>query len=200
MAGFSMADYRRQQQNTGPSTYTPAPKKPTSDIGNAFWINPYGKILDIGHGKHITSMTQAPEKFGLTLDEIKDAHAKHNEPMGIEGKAREDLIKDAMQRGFIHIRLYPNKFWAVNLWQMNPKAKKALSVWAEEAMKHPSAGKNMQVRIYSLKSDSVVAMTSIQDVYYGMQESIEGFEPQLVESVEDFDTLRHSTFREFLVG
>lgn len=201
MAGFTMADYRRQMQNTPPrQAPQPRPTAKRADVGNAFWINPYGKILDIGHGKHITSMTQAPEKFGLSLDDIKSAHAKHGEPMGIEGKAREELIQDAMRRGFMHIRLYPGKFWAVNVWDANRKTKKALSTWAEKAMDHPGAGKHMPVRITSIK-DGQTTRSTVQDLYYGMDENIEGYEPMFVESVDDFDELHNApTFKEFLIS
>lgn len=202
MAGFTMADFRRQQaaQSANSSPVNRNKPVPTnkSNVGNAFWVNPYGEILDIGHGKHITSITQAPEKFGFTLDEIKDAHEKYGEPMGIEGKAREDLIKDAMQRGFIHIRLYPNKFWAVNAWRFHKKIKQALSKWAEKAMNHPGAGKNMPVRLYSLEKNEIVGQTTMQNLYYGMDESMTDFIPRFVESIEEFQDYKEETLPTFL--
>ena len=143
-------------------------------------------------------MTQAPEKFGFTLDEIKAAHEKYGEPMGIEGKAREDLIKDAMQRGFIHIRLYPNKFWSVNAWRFHKKIKQALSKWAEKAMNHPGAGKNMPVRLYSLEKNEIVGQTTMQNLYYGMDESMTDFIPRFVESIEEFQDYKEETLPTFL--
>lgn len=206
MAGFTMADFRKQQAANAARPTAPQRKPaPTGggDVGNAFWINPYGEILDIGGAKHINSIIQSPEKFGFSKEEIQQMHQTHNEPVGIEGKAREEMIKDAMQRGFIHIRLYPNKFWAVNAWRFHKKAKQALSKWAEKAMNHPGAGKNMAVRLYSLEKDAIVGQTTMQNLYYGMDESMEDFVPRFVESVEEFQNYQEEippTFKQYIAA
>ncbi len=48
-------------------------------------------------GTHVGDLIKNPEKFGLTSDEIKDAYNRYDEPMGHEGRARDELLLKALE-------------------------------------------------------------------------------------------------------
>jgi len=113
----------------------------------AFFISPYGKLVETGARKHINMVIDYPEKFGLTKEYINDIYQKYGEKMGIEGKARNDILTLLIKQGWIRIRLYPNKFWTVNVPRMNRKVKDYLHDWASKMIDKFSADKFMPVRI-----------------------------------------------------
>ena len=171
----------------------------------AYWINPYGQIIDIGAGKHINQVTDAPEKFGVTREYLEAKFKEYGEPWGSEGKAREEIIKEIMKKGFIRIRLYPNKFWSIQTWDFNSRTRKALEKWAEQAMNTPKAGKYMPVKLVSFAGQWQNSDLDISDVYYGkLSEGVveefdfdDDFEPCYVDSINEFKTIK-ITFREIL--
>lgn len=165
--------------------------------GAAYWINPTGKILNVGGTKHIDQIIKAPEKFGFTFKDIEELHEKYGERIGMEGKAREELIKEAMRKDFIRIRLYPNVQWSVNLWRLTSNAEKALMIWAKEASKNRMAGPHMPVKILEFKTQKSISTTP-KKLMAGVLEGLEGYEPIFVNSVYDFETLKIINFKEFL--
>ena len=155
---------------------------------DAYFVNPYGKIAPLENPRHINEIIQKPEKFGYTKEHIQDIYAKHNERYGQEGKAREEIIHDLLSKGFAHIRLYKN-FWAVNVNHYDDKTKSALSTWAGDVLNHPKVGRHATARIYSLHKNEIVASPTVQDLYYGVKEEMENYNPILVESCNDFEDL-----------
>ena len=71
----------------------------------AFWISPDGEITPVGRN-HISEVISNPAKFGMTREEIKRAYEHHDERLGLEGMAREEIIKTLIGRGWIRIRDY----------------------------------------------------------------------------------------------
>ena len=53
----------------------------------AFFISPGGEIVPVPIN-HISKVITSPELFNLTKEEIEAAYKKFNEPLGLEGKAR----------------------------------------------------------------------------------------------------------------
>jgi hypothetical protein len=86
---------------------------PRSD---AYWISPSGTIL-ASAGIHIEDIWNNPEKFGFSQEHITALHAKHGEQRGQEGEAREELMLDAMKRGWIRLRkrTRPAAYWIAQL-------------------------------------------------------------------------------------
>lgn len=79
-----------------------------------YWY--YNKqIFEVTTSKHIDWIIKYPEKFGLTEQDIKSIYDKHNEKIGFEGKAREELIRMAISKGWIRIRHYvrPHDYWSI---------------------------------------------------------------------------------------
>ena len=170
----------------------------------AYWINPYGQIINIGAGKHITQVTDAPEKFGVTREYLEAKFKEYGEPWGSEGKAREEIIKEIMKKGFIRIRLYHNLYWSIQTWDFSSRTRKALEKWAEEAIKEPRAGKYMPVKLVSFGDKWQKSDLDISDVYYGkLSESVveefdfSDYEPCFVDSINEFKTIK-LTFTETL--
>ena len=113
----------------------------------AFWITTNGEILDIGLGTHIGFVIQNPEIFNLTKGEIVSAYHGHGELLGVEGRARYEIIMKLLANGFIRIRLYPNKYWSIsaNIW--DSRTKKILSHWAKIAKEIKNSGRYMDIVI-----------------------------------------------------
>lgn len=96
----------------------------------AFFISPLGKVLYVGQN-HINAIISNPDKFDLTLDEIKKIYEKYDEKLGVEGKAREEILKQIVMDGWIRIRRYPNKFWSINTYMLRKRQKNFLYKFAK---------------------------------------------------------------------
>lgn len=97
----------------------------------AFWISPRGEI----HGstqKHISQVLSDPQKFGISFERIKKLHDQFGEPIGTEGKAREEIIRLLVRKGWIRIRKYVNKFWSINVFHAKMLKKDYLYDWAQK--------------------------------------------------------------------
>ncbi len=114
---------------------------------NAYWIFPNGEIRELGTESHISMVTKNPEDFGLSRVEIEACYRKHNETLWTEKKARGEIIFQLLDKGFIRVRLYPNKYWSVSAKEWSEHTKKALSKWANLAKNVKAVGKYMKVVI-----------------------------------------------------
>jgi len=161
--------------------------------GKAYFIDNRNQILELGHGTHIDVMIQNPAKFGFTISQIKTAYEKYGERVGQEGKAREELIENALKRGFIHIRLYPNRYWSVTVWNYGSREKRVLSEWAFTAEKDKMAGPYMEVRIVAINSGET-KRTSIDELKSGLYENNQENITKFVEFVE----FGLKTFKDFI--
>ena len=99
----------------------------------AYWITPDNIILDIGLGTHIDMVIKHPELFDLPKEDIVSIYQHYNELLGVEGEARYKIIMKLLARGFIRIRLYPNKYWSISANNWDSRTKEVLSQWAEIA-------------------------------------------------------------------
>ena len=113
----------------------------------AYWITPDNEILDIGLGTHIDMIIKYPDKFNLTKESIITTYQKYNELIGIEGKARYEIIMQLLADGFIRARLYPNQYWSISAEKWDSRTKAALAKWAEVAKQVKNAGRYMDVVI-----------------------------------------------------
>lgn len=97
----------------------------------AFWISPKGKTVG-GLGSHISMVIKAPEKFGVTREWIDSKYNEYNETIGVEGKAREEIIREILKEGFIRIRKYKNNEWVINVHKISKRNKERITKWAEK--------------------------------------------------------------------
>lgn len=71
----------------------------------AFWISPTGTIYPVGIS-HIAEVIRCPERFGLERTYLEAVYRKHMEPMGLQGKAREEIVKALLERNWCRVREY----------------------------------------------------------------------------------------------
>ena len=71
----------------------------------AYWISPEGEILPVGTS-HVREVIGNPGRFGITREQIEEAYKKYREPLGLEGRAREEIIRTIINKGWIRIRDY----------------------------------------------------------------------------------------------
>ncbi|MDD5092731.1 MAG: hypothetical protein PHQ23_17670 [Candidatus Wallbacteria bacterium] len=93
----------------------------------AFWISPDGEILSV-RISHVDEIIRMPERFGLTREEAIAAYTRHGEPLGLEGSARDELIKRVCERGWIRIRIY-REYVSVTLHRLDSDAQFRLEKW-----------------------------------------------------------------------
>ena len=89
----------------------------------AFFISPRGELISTNGRKHISLITQFPNKFGLTNEYIEDKYKEYSEKVGIEGKARQDIIILLIEQGWVRIRRYPKKSWVIDVHKLDKRMK-----------------------------------------------------------------------------
>lgn len=99
----------------------------------ACWINPKGDIIPVTT-KHINYIRDNPKEVGITKEDYIEIFKKFGEKFGWEGKARNELITNAMQRGWIRIRNKKNSGWSVETWIMNKKSQNYIYHWAKKVL------------------------------------------------------------------
>ena len=93
-------------------------------MGLVFFISPQGEIIP-GEINHINTVIKYSDKFGYTRDRIEEIYQYHNERIGLEGKARLEIIVDLVRKGWIRIRRQPNR-WSITVWQLTQEVKQLL--------------------------------------------------------------------------
>jgi len=88
----------------------------------AYWIDPRGTIIPVPM-KHINLISSNPKKFGLTKEYITQIYAKHKERLGLEGKAREEIMVNLMSNGWIRLRHHPKTEWIAQLKNLGRREK-----------------------------------------------------------------------------
>lgn len=161
----------------------------------AYWISPYGQVVEVGTN-HINLIIANPKKFGYTKEKIKEVYDKYGEPLGVEGKAREEIISDVVSKGWIRVRRYGNKGYSVNINQMTKKVKDILFDWAYKLLNTGINGmkevdKYIPVNIVGFK-DHFKKNSTMQDIANDvLYESGESFDEKnaiiILESAEGFD-------------
>jgi hypothetical protein len=131
--------------------------------GPGYWIDPDGQIKRLPGGRHIDQMIADPERFGLTRGEIVERYRQAGEPLGLEGCARRQLIGEAIERGFIHIRHQLRQGWRVTIWEATPAVLDVLHDWARVGVEELWAGRAASVRVCALRS-AAVTLTNIQEL------------------------------------
>jgi len=99
----------------------------------AYWISPKGEIIDVKQN-HINVIISNPEKFGFNIEFIEYVYNHYNEKIGLEGKAREQLIVALFNEVWIRIRKYRN-FYSINVKRLAGRNKSYVYQWANKILK-----------------------------------------------------------------
>jgi hypothetical protein len=111
----------------------------TSYSDKAYWMNKYGKLIDVINvperkggdfsDKHIGAILRDPEIFGLSEDYIKEVYEKYGESISHEGKAREEIMINVIESGWVRIRYYHSKsYWTIQCGKFDKNTKE--NIWA----------------------------------------------------------------------
>ena len=129
----------------------------------AYWISPFGKIVDVPR-RHITNILDSPEQYGYSEQELKDVYHKFNEPIGHEGKAREEIMTTLINKGWIRIRWNTKKFtWIVQVSDITKKVKDYLQSWSKEMLSNSDL-KFSTVYILPIKAGLSPSSHSLNDI------------------------------------
>lgn len=63
----------------------------------AFWLNPNGVIIPVSL-THIQTIIDNPVTFGPKREIIEKSFQKYNEPLGLEGKARQEIMLELLKK------------------------------------------------------------------------------------------------------
>jgi len=143
----------------------------------AMWITPSGKIMVFDNDTHIGAIIKDPVMFGYTKDKIEQIYKKYNEPVNLEGKAREEIILDVLKKGFIRVRRYRD-YWSVNTNNITKKTKDFLYDWANKLLNGISGqvekDRYMPVKIVGISVNKQYTVQQIaNDVLYEANESFD---------------------------
>lgn len=137
-----------------------------SSIKAAFFISPSRKIV-YAPTTHIDMILKNPEKFGFTREKLEKIYAKYDEKIGVEGKAREEIIQSLIKKGWIHIRRISNRQWNISVNKITKKVKDLIYDWANKIIKGVDGFREddvyMPVYLWSL-SGSDSKMTTVDGI------------------------------------
>jgi hypothetical protein len=105
-------------------------------MGKAFWIKDK-KVIDITTTTHINFIINHPDDFFLTKDYIKKLYNKYKEKLGVEGKAREEIIRKVSELGWVRVRHYKVKqeeYWSIQYDVYNERNKRTIKNFVEWAL------------------------------------------------------------------
>lgn len=129
-------------------------------IQSAYWISPSAKVVEVNK-IHIQTVIDFPNLFGLNKDYISGVYNLHQEKIGTEGKAREDIIRNLMETGWIRIRNYGN-FWSLTLNKMTERKTEIIYDFVKQLVERIGISKYTEFRIstdtenYDLSLDDIL--------------------------------------------
>lgn len=82
---------------------------------NAYWINTKTDEVFMVKKRHIDFVSENLELFGITKEYIDSKYQEYDEPIGLEGKARKEILQEFLQNDWIRIRLNTK----TNSWHIN---------------------------------------------------------------------------------
>jgi len=70
---------------------------------DSYWVSPAGEMLPV-KSTHIEVVIKNPEVFGITHSYIKEVYKKYRETVGLEGKARDEIVESLINKRWMRIR------------------------------------------------------------------------------------------------
>jgi hypothetical protein len=131
-----------------------------------FWITDKGNIIKMT-SKHIDYILENPEIFDFTLQGLELTYRKHNEKLGTEGNAREEIIIDVIKRkNWIRVRHYSGKpdYWSFGINVLDSRVKAILKSFINKAL----GGEEYFERKYSIHSEAVIEEFGLGKTHRGI--------------------------------
>ena len=130
-----------------------------------FFISPCGRFIPV-KGTHIATLIAKPDAFGMTREEIEAAFAAHAETTFVEGKARQQLLRQVLRSGWISVRRSGSR-WSVQVDTLDASAESRIQAWARQILKgiggHIERDRYIDVDLEGL-SDNVHQRTSVGEL------------------------------------
>ena len=165
----------------------------------AFWISPKGNIYRVAI-THIKDVIRFPNKFGLSIRDIQRVFDKHDEPLGHEGKAREEILLNLFKKNYIRIRKYKNLGYTVNVKKLAGKTKKYVYDWVEKLLGTGIEGEKdyTTTPVYFDAADKSYSPTTLGDIQKDIS-VMESNQHELVEChVSQWEDVKIKRFEEFI--
>ena len=110
----------------------------------AYWVSPKGEVYDLGQ-RHLDFIRDNKSLFKITDEEYRETFAKFGEKIGLEGKAREYLILQALKKGWIRARDQGNSGWSVEVWELDSYTKENLMKLINAFVGNPYSNINVHI-------------------------------------------------------
>lgn len=133
---------------------------------DAYWVSPEGELF--GVTRHIHFISSNLDKFGFTREHYVETFKKHNEKLGIEGKARAELIRDSLDKGWIRARDNGNEGWVIECCKELESCDENIKIWAAEVWRHHQV--NGRYPLINVKINCVDIWISFEE--YGVPETM----------------------------
>jgi len=123
----------------------------------SFWVKGR-QIIPLDEIKHIDYVLQNPNLFPISKMEIETIYKKYNEPIGFEGRARDEIIKIVAKDGWIRIRHYMKHldYWSIQC-DIYRKRKEAILNFIDYAIDKNYMNYRDAVTILSYNTDEVIS-------------------------------------------
>lgn len=99
--------------------------------GRGQFIAPDGTALDVP-ARHIGMVIAEPRKFGTTRNWVEGMYQQYDEPLYSEGRARREVLRRVLQKGWIRVREYVGAegHWILEFEQWTPDVQRRARAWA----------------------------------------------------------------------
>lgn len=125
----------------------------------AYWISPYGKIIGVDY-KHIDYISRNPEIFKLSKISIEKAYEAEDEPLGLEGRAREKIMTHVLKGGWIRVRYTDKNGWVFQPYKLTKKVKDNIWFLIRNLLEKKETGRYASVYILSVSDQKQMNFTA----------------------------------------
>ena len=83
--------------------------------GKGYWVKGTRRI-EVAASTHLQAVLNEPDDFGVTHQFITACYQLSGEPFGMEGRAREEILRRAMKNGWLRVREHidaGDQYWTI---------------------------------------------------------------------------------------
>ncbi len=130
----------------------------------AFWISPRGEKLDVPLS-HIQLVLSDPETFDLNKEELIAIYRKYNEKIGVEGKARGEIMTVLLKKGWVRVRYNPRyDQWTIQTFASSEEIDENIRNWIRLGLSEGFINKLSDYKLLLIK-DNHISEGKITDLY-----------------------------------